>query len=67
MTLKEVLRRIRIGNRIEIYSEQYQTTVFKGSSDIIDHSVSKLTLSPYLDREVWCLSAVRDTIIIYCK
>lgn len=68
MLLKDVLPRIRVGNRIEIYSEQLKTTVFKGFSDsLLFHTVTQTTLSPYFNNEVWCLSAKENTIIIYCR
>lgn len=66
MKVKEILEMSDAVDSVEIHTAEFNALVFRGSSNIIEHSVSRETLAPYLDRNVRKFVVAKSTIFIYC-
>ncbi len=54
-------------DRVEITTEQFNTCVYRGPSNMLNHCLSQETLAPYLDRDVIKFVVSKSTLCIYCK
>ena len=63
MILKDLIAKLHVNTKLEIYSKKFSTTVFTGIIKDFDLFVTQDMMSPYMDNIVeYC--CIRDNVLV---